>query len=194
MDINFLKKELSSILSKKRYEHSIRVLETAIELAKIYNIDLEKVAIAAILHDFAKEFKRDELVSISKNFFKEETEDYLDNIEILHSYAGTYIAKNKFNINDSDILNAIKYHTTGRKNMSLIEKIVYIADAIEPKRDYPHVKKIRELAFKNLDKAILVEVNNKIEYLVNENLVIHINSIEMRNWLLKNKLIGGNKL
>ena len=125
MDINFLKKELSSILSKKRYEHSIRVLETAIELAKIYNIDLEKVAIAAILHDFAKEFKRDELVSISKNFFKEETEDYLDNIEILHSYAGTYIAKNKFNINDSDILNAIKYHTTGRKNMSLIEKIVY---------------------------------------------------------------------
>ncbi|WP_432204847.1 bis(5'-nucleosyl)-tetraphosphatase (symmetrical) YqeK [Cetobacterium somerae] len=194
MDINFLKKELSSILSKKRYEHSIRVLETAIELAKIYNIDLEKVAIAAILHDFAKEFKRDELVSISKIFFKEETEDYLDNIEILHSYAGTYIAKNKFNINDSDILNAIKYHTTGRKNMSLIEKIVYIADAIEPKRDYPHVKKIRELAFKNLDKAILVEVNNKIEYLVNENLVIHINSIEMRNWLLKNKLIGGNKL
>ena len=194
MDINFVKKELSSILTKKIYEHSIRVLETAIELAKIYNIDLEKVAIAAILHDFAKEFKRDELVSISKNFFKEETEDYLDYIEILHSYAGTYIAKNKFNINDSDILNAIKYHTTGRKNMSLIEKIVYIADAIEPKRDYPHVKKIRELAFKNLDKAILVEVNNKIEYLVNENLVIHINSIEMRNWLLKNKLIGGNKL
>lgn len=69
--------------------------------------------------------------------------------------------------------------------MSLIEKIVYIADAIEPKRDYPHVEKIRDLALVDLNKAILLEVNKKIEYLIKGDYVIHVNSIEMRNWLLK---------
>lgn len=184
MDIDFLKNEIKDILSKKRYEHSIRVLETAISLGKIYKADLSKVAIASLLHDYAKEFKRDDLINLSKEHFYDETKDYLSNAEILHSYIGTYFAKEKFNITDSEILNAIKYHTTGRRDMSVVEKIVYLADAIEPKRDYPYVEKIRDLSLINLDKAILLEVNKKIEYLLKENHVIHVNSVEMRNWLL----------
>lgn len=185
MDIEFLKKELSVALSKKRYGHSIRVLDTALALGEIYNADLNKIAIASLLHDYAKELPREELIKISKEYFKEETEDYLSSVEILHSYVAAYIAKEKFKIDDIEILNAIKFHTTGRKNMSLIEKIVYIADAIEPKRDYPHVEKIRDLALVDLNRAILLEVNEKIEYLIKGNYIIHINSVEMRNWLLK---------
>ncbi|MGL4868554.1 MAG: bis(5'-nucleosyl)-tetraphosphatase (symmetrical) YqeK [Cetobacterium sp.] len=185
MNIDFLKEQLKLVVSKKRYEHSIRVLNTALILGNIYNADLKKIAIASLLHDYTKEFKKNELIDISKEYFKKEAKDYLDNAEILHSYASAYIAKSKFNIIDEEILDAIKYHTTGRKNIGLIEKIVYLADAIEPKRDYPHVEKIRDLALFNIDKAILLEVNKKIEYLLKENYVIHIDSIEMRNWLLK---------
>ncbi|MGL4970057.1 MAG: bis(5'-nucleosyl)-tetraphosphatase (symmetrical) YqeK [Cetobacterium sp.] len=185
MDIDFLKNEIKNTLSKKRYEHSIRVLETAITLGEIYKVDLNKVAIASLLHDYAKEFKREDLINLSKEHFSNETKEYLSNVEILHSYIGTYFASEKFNIKDPEILNAIKYHTTGRKNMSIIEKIVYLADAIEPKRDYPYIEKIRDLSLINLDKAILLEVTKKIEYLLKENHVIHVNSIEMRNWLLK---------
>ena len=184
MNIDFFKEETKIILSKKRYEHSLRVLDTALALGKIYNVDLNKLAIASILHDYAKEFKREDLINISKEYFLDEVEDYLSNAEILHSYVGAYIANEKFKITDSEILNAIKYHTTGRKDMSIIEKIVYLADAIEPKRDYPYVEKIRDLSLINLDKAILLEVNKKIEYLLKENHVIHVNSVEMRNWLL----------
>ncbi|MGL5053388.1 MAG: bis(5'-nucleosyl)-tetraphosphatase (symmetrical) YqeK [Cetobacterium sp.] len=185
MNINFLKDELKLVVSKKRYDHSIRVLKTALHLGEIYNVDLNKLAIASLLHDYAKEMPKQELIKISKDNFIIESKDYLDNSEILHSYASAYIAKNTFKVEDSEVLNAIKYHTTGRQNMKLIEKIVYLADAIEPKRDYPYVEKIRDLALVNLDKAILLEVNKKIEYLLKENYVIHIDSIEMRNWLLK---------
>ena len=185
MNIDFFKKELSDVLSKKRYEHSIRVLETSLSLGKIYNADLNKIALASLLHDYAKEFTKEELLKISEEHFRDETKDYLTNVEILHSYVASYIAKEKFKIDDDEILNAIKFHTTGRKNMSLIEKIVYIADAIEPKRDYPHVEKIRDLALVDLNKAILLEVNKKIEYLIKGDYIIHVNSIEMRNWLLK---------
>ncbi|WP_448820112.1 bis(5'-nucleosyl)-tetraphosphatase (symmetrical) YqeK [Cetobacterium sp.] len=185
MNIDFLKKELATVLSKKRYEHSIRVLNTALALGEIYNANLNEIAIASLLHDYAKEFTREELIKISKEHFTEETKDYITNVEILHSYVASYIAKDKFKIDNTDILNAIKFHTTGRKNMSLVEKIVYVADAIEPKRDYPYVEEIRDLALVNLNKAILLEVNKKIEHLIKGNYVIHINSIEMRNWLLK---------
>ncbi len=185
MTIDFLKRELSTVLSKKRYEHSIRVLDTALNLGTIYDGDLNKIAIAAILHDYAKELKRDELIKIANEHFKLETQDYISNVEILHSYASAYIAKERFKIEDTEILDAIKYHTTGRKNMTLTEKIVYIADAIEPKREYPHVEKIRDLALVDLNEAILLEVNKKIEYLIKHEFIIHINSIEMRNWLLK---------
>ncbi|MEG0136224.1 MAG: bis(5'-nucleosyl)-tetraphosphatase (symmetrical) YqeK [Cetobacterium sp.] len=184
MDIDYLKNELSKVLSIKRYEHSIRVLETATNLASIYGADISKVQTAAILHDYAKEMNNTVVRDICNTFFKEETKDYMNVGEILHSFAGVYFAKEKFKIEDSEILNAIKYHTTGRKEMTLIEKIVYISDAIEPKRDYPHVEEIRKLALVNLDDAILFEANRKIEYLVKNGSIIHLNSVDMRNHLL----------
>ena len=93
--------------------------------------------------------------------------------------------KKEFQIDDEDILNGIRYHTVGRKGMSQIEKIVYLADAIEEGRDYEGVQEIRELAYKNLDKAILMEANHKIKYLIDIGVVLHPNTVEMRNWILK---------
>ena len=105
------------------------------------------------------------------------------NLPILHSFVGADLVEKELNITDVEILNAIKYHTTGKAKMSLIEKIVYLADAIEPKRSYHAVDKIRELAKINIDKALLLEVKEKIKYLKSEGLQIDNNSIEMLKWL-----------
>lgn len=191
MNIEGLKDELKKVVSEKRYNHSIGVMNTAIELAKIYGVDEEKVKVAAILHDYAKNFSKERLEEIAKKYFKDETKDYILVTEILHSYASAQILKEKFNIEDKDIYNAIKYHTTGRKNMSLIEKIIYISDAIEPQRDYPMVDEIRKLVKKDIDKGILLEANNKIKYLISTNSTIHVNTVEMRNEL--NFLTKGGK-
>ena len=84
-----------------------------------------------------------------------------------------------------DILNAIRYHTIGRKGMSDLEKIIYIADAVEEGRNYPGVNEMREVAYKNLDEAILMEANRKIEYLIKLDAIIHPSTVEMRNWLVE---------
>ena len=185
MRTDFLKEELRKVLSKKRYEHSIRVYETAITLGKNYNVDLEKLSISALLHDYAKEYNPELLKSICKTFFFKETKSYLNNVEVLHGIVASHIAKEKFNIDDIDTLNAIKFHTTGRKKMSVIEKIIYLADAIEPKRNYENIEKIRKLSQENLDDAILLEVNEKLKYLIKNNIQIHPDSIKMRNYILK---------
>lgn len=191
MDIEFLKNELKKVVSEKRYNHSIGVMNTAKELARIYGVNEKKVEVAAILHDYTKNFSKDELEKIAMKYFSDEVKDYIKITEILHGYVSAKILKDKFNIEDEEIYNAIKYHTTGRKNMSLIEKIIYISDAIEPQRDYPGVEDIRKLVKKDLNKGILLEANNKIRYLINSNLTIHINTVEMRNDL--NSIIKGEK-
>lgn len=191
MDIEFLKNELKKVVSEKRYNHSIGVMNTAKELARIYGVNEKKVEVAAILHDYTKNFSKDELEKIAMKYFSDEVKDYIKITEILHGYVSAKILKDKFNIEDEEIYNAIKYHTTGRKNMSLIEKIIYISDAIEPQRDYPGVEDIRKLVKKDLNRGILLEANNKIRYLINSNLTIHINTVEMRNDL--NSIIKGEK-
>ena len=96
-------------------------------------------------------------------------------------------AEKEFNIEDEDILNAIKYHTIGRENMSLLEKIVYIGDAVEEGRNYPCVDEIRAEVLKDLDSGIIMEVNRKTEYLEEKGGIIHINTIKMRDSLLKER-------
>lgn len=184
MNIDYLKSELKKVLSEKRFNHSIKVLEVSLDLAEIYKVDKEKVAIAALLHDYCKEYPREELIETCRKYFPEETCAYLNAGQILHSFAGAHFVEKCLKISDSDILNAIKYHTTGREQMELIEKIVYLADAIEPTRSYAHVDEIRKLAKENIDLAILFEVNRKIEHLISTDSIIHHNTIELRNWLI----------
>lgn len=175
-----IKKKLEELINEKRYKHSIGVSETAIALAKIYHVDEKKAEIAGLLHDISKQFTVQEM----KNFVKKnQLVDENSSDVVLHGLAGAIYSRNVFKISDSDILNAIRYHTIGRRAMSDLEKIIYIADAIEPNRDYPGVEQLRKEAFNNIDNAMLLEADRKIVMLIKKGKKIHLSTVEMRNWL-----------
>lgn len=182
--IELIKKRLVTSIGEKRYNHSIGVMETAANLANIYNYDVDKARVAGLLHDCAK-FK-DPLYLLKR------VNDFgilLDNImyvnkELIHGPLGAKIAEFEYNIKDSAILNAIAFHTTGRENMTLLEKIIYIADYIEPGRDLLGIDAIRNLATKDLDKSIRLSMDNTIKYLIDKHKLIHPDTLEARNYLL----------
>ena len=185
-NFNELKEIVKSKMSLKRFTHTLGVVEMSEKLAKIYNANIEKCKVAALLHDICKEMNMEYIKNICKNnFINELSEEDLENNEILHGFAGAYYVKNELGINDKEILNAIKYHTIGAKNMTLVEKIVYIADAIEYGRNYPSVVEIREETFKNLDKGILIEIEHKEEYLESIGKKSHPNTDELKKEILK---------
>lgn len=185
IDIDNLRETVKNKLSEKRFRHVLGVEEMCVRLAEINGADVRKARIASLLHDFMKETN----VQILKDMCKDvpEVKGYENLSEILHGFAGAVTAEKEFGIKDEDILNAIKYHTIGRENMSLLEKIVYIGDAIEMGRDYPCVKEIREKTLENLDDGIIMEVGRKIDYLTEKGGIIHENTVKMRDDLLKNK-------
>ena len=185
-NFNELKEIVKSKMSLKRFTHTRGVVEMSEKLAKIYNANIEKCKVAALLHDICKEMNMEYIKNICKNnFINELSEEDLENNEILHGFAGAYYVKNELGINDKEILNAIKYHTVGAKDMTLLEKIVYIADAIEYGRNYPSVVEIREETFKNLDKGILMEIEHKEEYLESIGKKSHSNTDELKKEILK---------
>ena len=185
-NFNELKEIVKSKMSLKRFTHTLGVVEMSEKLAKIYNADIEKCKVAALLHDICKEMDMEYIKNICKNnFMNELSEEDLENNEILHGFTGAYYAKNELGINDKEILSAIKYHTVGEKNMTLVEKIVYIADAIEYGRNYPSVAEIREETFKNLDKGILMEIEHKERYLKSVGKKSHSNTDEFKKQILK---------
>ena len=185
-NFNELKEIVKSKMSLKRFTHTLGVVEMSEKLAKIYNANIEKCKVAAVLHDICKEMNMEYIKNICKNnFINELSEEDLENNEILHGFAGAYYVKNELGINDKEILNAIKYHTVGAKDMTLLEKIVYIADAIEYGRNYPSVVEIREETFKNLDKGILMEIEHKEEYLESIGKKSHPNTDELKKEILK---------
>jgi len=157
--------DLQSALSPKRYRHTIRVEKTALSLASIYDANSHKCSIAALLHDCAKDIPKELQIKLCKDYHLEIEEPKKYN-EVIHSFLGVEIAKREYNIQDSTVLNAIKYHTTGRPNMELIEKIIFVSDYIEPSRkSIPNIDEIRKLANIDIDQAILMIVNNNIEFL-----------------------------
>ena len=185
MDIDKLRKKVEEKLSAKRFKHVLGVEEMCVILAEKNGADIEKARIAALLHDYMKETNIEVLKEMCKDV--PEIKGYETLLEILHGFAGAMAAEKEFGIKDTDILNAIKYHTIGRENMSLLEKIVYIGDAIEMGRNYPRVDEIRKETLKDLDSGIIMEVNRKIEYLKEKGGIIHIDTIKMRDNLIKNK-------
>ena len=188
MKYNFkeLKEIVKSKMSLKRFTHTLGVVEMSEKLAKTYNADIEKCKVAALLHDICKEMDMEYIKNICKdNFMNELSEEDLENNEILHGFAGAYYVKNELGINDKEILSAIKYHTIGAENMTSVEKIVYIADAIEYGRNYPSVVKIREETFKNLDRGILMEIEHKEKYLESIGKKSHPNTDELKKEIIK---------
>lgn len=183
--------KLKILLTKKRYMHIKGVVDKAVILAKRYGEDIDKCKLAAILHDYAKQFSYDEIEEYIKNNNLAVDELEINSRELIHSKIASKIAQNEYNITDEDVLNAISFHTTGRVGMSMLEKIIFVADSIEEGRKYPGVDSIRELSLIDIDRAILCILNNTISYLLNSGLKIHPNSVMARNYFLdKNKEVN----
>lgn len=171
-------------MPEKRYIHTIGVMETAIRLAHRYGEDPKKAEIAAILHDIAKYAD----VKWMKKIVLEQQLDarLLDwDAEILHGPIGAWIAQTEFHINDEAILNAIRYHTTGRANMTVLEKIIFVADMIEPNRKFHGVEELRAFAEANLDNAFRACVTHTLSFLVASQQAIYPVSIECYNSLMR---------
>ena len=185
-----LYEEIKEILSEKRFKHTLGVVERAIEYAKIYNVSVEDTKIAAILHDVAKEIPKEESYKMLEEYGVELDEIENKNFNLIHSKLGAIIAKNKYGLPD-EIANAIQYHTTGKPNMTMLEKVIYLADATEPGRKYDD--KLNQLSLDELVKMIRNNIDDGMRYvlrwtiesLIKRNLYIHLNSIEAYNYYLE---------
>lgn len=161
-----IRKKLKSTLGDSRYEHSLSVSYTCIALAMRYGADLEKAEIAGLLHDCAKRYDIEKLISKCRKYNISVTDEELAAPEILHAKLGAFMAMHKFHIEDKQIINAILLHTTGRPAMSLLEQILFVADYIEPRRHKaPDLAEIRRIAFVNLDKATYMILESTLNYL-----------------------------
>lgn len=173
-----------------RFEHTLRVVDSAKVLAKDFGADVKKAELAAILHDYAKLTPvKDLQAMILKGKEDGRLLDY--HPELWHGPAAAYIFQSSFGIKDSEVLNAIRYHTTGRAKMKLLEKVVYLADYIEPGRDFPGVDEVRTVAKHHLDQAMMMALQNTIRFLLEKGAPIFPDTFEAYNDLSLNR--GGNK-
>ena len=169
-------------LSEKRKIHTYAVRDTAVRLAEHYGADLEKTELAALCHDMYRGMKDKVL-----NMYVRELglpERYMDNPNLAHGKIAAIMIQREYNITDEDIINAVSFHTTGRADMSMLEKIIYLADTIEPNREYPGVDEVRKLAFEDLDKALLKSMQNTIDYIEQRGFYLDMETIEARDFLL----------
>ncbi len=182
-----IKKYIKEHLNESRFVHSIGVMETSEKLALHYNEDPYKARLAGLCHDCAKNLSREELIAIARESGEEISEIYLYAPQLLHGLVGAYISKDIFGIQDEDILNSIRYHTTGRKNMSILEKIIYISDYIEPSRNFKGISELRRLSYVDINKVLLKSFDDTITYTVSRGSLLHIDTIEARNFILYKK-------
>jgi predicted HD superfamily hydrolase involved in NAD metabolism len=183
MNINHAREILKNKISDELFIHSLGVEEMALRLAVAYGIDVEKAALAAILHDYGKIRSEDDLFKIAE---KHSIVDPLTLQEpaLLHAPVGAWLLEQELGIRDREIIDAVKNHTTGIPGMSLLAKIVYLADYIEPSRSCPGVQVLREIALYDLQRALLFAVDMTLKYVIESERLVHPHSIAFRNSLI----------
>lgn len=165
-DIRDIKKELEHDLDSKRYEHTLGVAYTAACLAMRYGYDMEKAYITGLLHDCAKCMSNKDKFEYCEKHDISISEVEQDNPSLLHAKVGAEMSRRKFDIEDPEIYQAIFYHTTGHPNMSLLDKIIYISDYMEPHRDEaPNLDLVRKQVFVDIDQALLTILKDSVAYL-----------------------------
>ena len=160
--IKEIKEYIERNFSEKRKVHTEGVRETSIKLAHMYGADKKKAEIAALFHDMYRGVPEKTMNYYVKSLGL--ADKYLDNCNLAHGKVAAIIMQRDFDIEDEDIINAVSYHTTGRAGMSLLEEVIYLADAIEPNRVYPGVEELRRAAKTDLDKACLMSLTNTIDF------------------------------
>lgn len=170
-------------LSKKRMKHVLNVREEAVNLARRFGVDVEKCETAALLHDITKELKFDNQLQIMLHSGIILNDVLLKSAPLYHAVTAYVYARDDLHIQDADILNAIRYHTTGRGGMSRVEKVVYIADAISEDRHYKGVEEFRRLSRVDLDECMLAILKHTIRYLVKDGCLIPSDTMDAYNEL-----------
>lgn len=186
MDQSAMLQKVKTRLPESRYNHVLGVLGTAVELAKRFNVPEEKAQVAAILHDVAKFSDRQWMQSV---IISQKMDPLLldYHAELWHAPVGAYLASYEFGVNDEDVLNAIRYHTTGRAGMSDLEKIIYVADMVEPNRKFTGVDELRQLKEQGLDVMMEACIKHSIEFLVSKNQPVFPDSLKCYEYFTKQK-------
>lgn len=183
MDLEILLHATKEQMPKSRWEHTERVKETAVALSTQLGIDPAPAIVASILHDYCKFWSSDALLMKLKG--SDLPKDLLEyDKELWHGPVAAIVAREEYGIEDQEILNAIQYHTSGRPHMSLLEKVIWLADYMEPGRSHPGVDEVRRLAEDDLDQAMLKALDHTILFLIQKGKKVYPLTLFTRNWLL----------
>ena len=165
---NFVKieKRIRNELDNERFRHTMAVSYTAASLAMAYEADIEKARLAGLLHDCAKCIPNEKKLKLAERYGLPVSEAERQSPQLLHAKLGAYIARNEYGVEDGDVLGAIRWHTTGKPDMTLLEKIIFMADYIEPLRfQAKNLEEIRFVSFRDLDGAVYMTLRDTLEYL-----------------------------
>lgn len=164
--ITKIRRKLIAELDKERYEHTLGVMYTAASMAMCHGADVEQALLAGLLHDCAKCIPGENKINMCEKYHLNVSEVERENPSLLHAKLGAFLAAKKYHIEDKEIINAIASHTTGHPHMTLLEKIIYIADYIEPGRpELANMEEVRHLAFRNIDECLYRILEDSLEYL-----------------------------
>ena len=184
--IEDIQEKLRKKLKGSRYVHTLGVEYTSVCLAMKYGENLETAELSGLLHDCAKELPEKKLIQICRDHGERISKMEYQNPFLLHGKAGACLARDKFGIDDANILNAIRYHTTGRPGMTLVEKIVFVADYIEPNRKKAdNLTELRRMAFENLDETVLRILEQTLDYLIRTGKEIDRHTVITRDYYKK---------
>ena len=168
-------------LKESRYRHSLGVEDMAVKLAGIHGADAEKAAFAGRYHDLAKNFDEETMDSYIRKYGL--SEDLIGNNALAHSKVGAAILENEFGVTDREILDSVRYHTTARKNMTLLDEVIFVADVVEDNRTYSDLDYYQDLAYRDLDRACLEILDYTIGDLTAKGKVTDRDTLEARDWV-----------
>ncbi len=188
MEFEQIKNEVEKVLTPKRFKHSCGVAKRAKELAKIYGLDEKKAEIVGMAHDIAKDMPYSEAIKYIKDNAIEMDDVEKDEPGLWHSKIGAYMCENKFGFS-KNMVQAIKYHTTGNVNMNEFDKIIYLADKTEENRKYEDLQKAVSISNEDLDKAMLYVAKVSINRCLERNILVHPDTINLINYIIRNDRI-----
>lgn len=185
--INELTRALNLLLSPRRRRHVFSCCEFARKLANLHGVDLERITIACLAHDAFRDVSTSKLLKIARAYGIEPSEMELEHPVLLHGKVAAEYLRRRFKLDDSEIIDAVAFHTSGKPNMGSVAKILFLADALEETRVYEGVEHLRKLAEKDLDEALIQTLRNKVCYAMRKEYLLLPETVEMWNWLLQNK-------
>jgi len=177
-------RELRQRLDADRFAHSLRAEKIAVALARHYKVSANKASLAALLHDYARQYNSAQLLQQAKKFGLKIDGFSRAEPKLLHAELGAILVRRDFHVQARDLLAAIKWHTLGAVGMGRLAKIIYLADHLEEGRGYPGLGQLRRLAFRDLDRAVGAAADRTIRYLLRQDLPIHPGSLRTRNYYL----------